>query len=247
MKNIMMICGVLLFAITATAQEMPIQFYSQQDIVKPSMNAEYMSFLKNVKTTYQQKEIDFSYNIFRQDDFTYYFFTPLQNMNIGALYKTFGDIQAKVGKEAFANLFAEKANCIESSQEFVTTLLPQYAYLTPEEGDNFRKFMFWFPLPGKQAEVDQIAKEWIALHKSKNAPRGYQTFQTILGPDQGYVIVNWGKDEMDLLTKAKKTDELLGEEAGKLWARTLAITKRVYYKDAWYLSELSYSYKPVLK
>jgi hypothetical protein len=244
MKAILTICCVLLFADMVSAQEMPPHFYSLQEIVKPSMNAEYMSFLKNVKITYQQKEVNFNYSIFRQDDFTYYIFMPLHDMNIGTFYKTFGDVEAKVGKEAFANLFAAKANCIESSQEFVTKLLPQYTYLTPGKEDNFRQFTFWFPLPGKQAEVEQISKEWVALHKSKNAPRGYHTFQTILGQEQGYVVVSWGKDQMDLLGKIKATNGLFGEEGAKLWARTLAITRKIYHKDAWYLPEVSYFYQP---
>jgi len=101
------------------------------------------------------------------------------------------------------------------------------------------------PLPGKQAEVDRIAKEWIDLHRSKKATNGYQTFRTIFGGEPGYVVVNWGKDELDFVTKSKQTNELFGEEAAKLWQRTMAITHKVYFKNAWYLPDLSYYPAPV--
>lgn len=48
-----MLFGVLLFAGLAVAQDAP-QFYSHEDIVKPSRNAEYYNFLKQVKDTYQK-------------------------------------------------------------------------------------------------------------------------------------------------------------------------------------------------
>jgi hypothetical protein len=244
MKPIMMICGVLLFAGLATAQA-PEQFYAHADIVKPSMAAAYFSFLKNAKETYQKQGVSMSYSVFLQDDNTCYFFSPMEGLNIGKIYEGFGAAESKIGKDAFGKLLAEKEKCIESHSEFITRLLPQYTYLNPGEGENFRNFMFWFPLPGKQAEVDQIAKEWIDLHRSKKATNGYQTFRTVFGGEPGYVIVNWGKDELDFVTKSKQTNELFGEEAGKLWQRTMAITHRVYFKNAWYLPDLSYYPAPV--
>ena len=49
---------------------------------------------------------------------------------------------------------------------------------------------------------------------------------------------------MDHLAKSKKTNELFGEEAGKLWARTMEITQKIYHKSGWFLTDLSYTYKP---
>lgn len=89
-------------------------------------------------------------------------------------------------------------------------------------------------------------KEWLDLHKAKSSPRGYQTFRTVFGGEPGYVIVNWGKDELDWSTKSKKDNELMGEEAAKLWARTMAITQKRYRKNGWFLPELSYSYQPAV-
>lgn len=66
-----------------------------------------------------------------------------------------------------------------------------------------------------------------------------------MGSETGYVVVNWGKDQMDYLTKSKKSNELIGEEAGELWARTLAVTRKIYHKNGWMRSDLSYAHKPL--
>ena len=244
MKRITLICGILISAGLAVAQEAPMQFYSHEDKVKPSMNAEYYNLLKRVKDTYQRHNVNFTYSTFVMDDNSYVHFAPMKGLDIVGVYKSIADAEARIGKEAWAKLWGEKDNYIESHNEFITASVPQYTYLAPAEGENFRHVMFWFPLPGKDAEADQLMKEWIGLHKSKGSPRGYQTFRTIFGGEPGYLVVNWGKDELDWITKSKKNNELMGEEASKLWARTMAITQKVYRKNGWFLPEVSYAYQP---
>ena len=246
MKPIIVICGFLSFAGSVIAQERGQQFYAHEDIVKPSMNAAYVNFVGKVKEAYQKHNVAMNWSTLRMDDNTYVFFSPIKDFDIGSVRKSFADAQGKMGTEPFASLWSEKGNYIESHSEFITAALPQYNYLAPAEGENFRHMMFWFPLPGKQAEVDQLMKEWIELHRSKNAPRGYETFRTVFGGEPGYVIVNWGKDQLDNVAKAKATNELFGEAGAKLWARTLAVTSKMYNKDGWFLPALSYNNQPVM-
>ena len=246
MKKIIMSCAMLFIAGIVIAQQ-PLQFYGVEDHVKPSMDGAYRNWLKKVKETYEKQQVNLTYDVFVQDDNTYYFFTPMERFNLPGLFKSFGEVRDKVGSGAFESLFMEKGKYVESNLNFITEMLPQYTYLAPAEGENFRHMMFWFPLPGMEKEVDQIAKEWIDLHNSKNAPRGYQTFKSVLGGDPGYVIVTWGKGPIDQLTKANKTSELFGEAGAQLWSRTMAITRKIFYKNAWHLPALSYSHKaPVI-
>jgi hypothetical protein len=242
MKTFIMFCGLLCIASIATAQQ-PVQFFGHEDHVKPSMTTAYFNFLKKTKEIYEKNQVNLTYSTFMQDDNTFYFFTPMQPMDIAGVYKGYSEASAKVGTDAIAKLWAEKGKYIDSHNEFVTALLPQFTYLAPAEGENFRHTMFWFPMDGMESEVDQIAKEWIELHQSKKSPDGYQSFKTVLGGEPGYVIVRWGKDEMDFYSKNKKGNELLGEEGAKLWSRTLAITKKVYRRNSWHLPDLSYSNK----
>ncbi len=237
--TIILFCGLLFFAGTLKAQETASQFFVQEDIVKPSMNSTYLNFLKNVKEVYQKHNINLHWNTGALDDNSYIFLIPMQGLDIKGIYKTADGAQTIIGKEAFAKLWADKAQCIESESQFAIEQIPQFSYLTPAEGENFRNIMYWYPLSGKEAEADQIVKEWIDLHKSKKAPRGYLTYKVVFGREPHWAFVSWGTDEIDNLTKSKKTGELFGEEGSKLWARTMAITKKISRKRGWALPDLS--------
>lgn len=239
MKSLILFCGVLIISLPATAQQ-PVQFFSIREQVKPSMNSQYVNWLKTLRETYQKNQVSLQYNTFIQDDNTYYFFIPMQPFDLTGIYKNASDISEKVGRDAIEKLFSEKGKYIESRQEFITALIPEYTYLAPAQGDNFRQMMFWFPLDGMEAEVEKIAKEWVQLHQLKKAPNGYQTFKTVFGDEPGYVIVTWGKDPVDRHTKAQKNNELFADSGVQLWARTMAITKKIYFKTAWFRPDLSY-------
>ena len=243
--TIILLFGFLFFTGTAKAQKSPSHFFVQEDIVKPSMNSTYLNFLKNLKEVYQKHNINLHWNSGVLDDNSYIFLIPMQGLDIKGLYKTADDAQTIIGKEAFAKLWADKGKCIESESQFVIEQIPQFSYLKPAEGENFRHIMYWYPLSGKEAEADQIAQEWIELYKVKKAPNGYLTYKVVFGREPHWAIVTWGTDEMDYLTKSKKTWELFGEEGSKLWARTMAITKKIYRKRGWALPDLSYTYDPV--
>lgn len=244
MKSVVNLLGLLFCSAVVCAQE-PVQFFAHEDHVKPSMNAPYLEMLKRLKESYEKHQVDLSYSTFRQDDNTYYFFMPMERADIGAVYRSFENVESKIGKENFKTLVGKKGEYIDSHQEFVTELLPQFSYLQPGENDNFRHMMFWYPIEGMEDEVEQICQEWIALHKSKNSGQGYQTFRNVFGGEMGYVIVSWGRDHLDNLMKARKANELLGEDGMKLWARTMAITRKIDHKNGWFLPHLSYTHKPI--
>jgi hypothetical protein len=239
MKAFTLIGAMVLIAALTLAQQ-PGKFYSHEEQVKPSMNAAYYAWLKKVKDVYTSKQVNLTYFVFAQDDNTYFFFSPMEGYDIGMVYKNVADVATKVGNDAFQKLFAERTKYIESQKEYISLALPQYTYLTPEDDDAFRHLMYWIPVDGMDAEVDKIATEWVQLHRSTNAPNGYQTYKTIMGGESAYVIVSWGKDEMDYLTKSAQGNKLMGEEGEKLWARTMAITKRIDHKNAWFMADVSY-------
>ena len=236
---------VFFFAPFIAVSQESIQFFGHQEDVKPSMNAEYVGWLKKVRMEYEKTQVNLNYSVLATDDNTYYFFSPMETFNLNSVFMSFQDAEAKIGKDAIQKLYVEKGAYINSSREFITQLLPQYTYLSPGEGENFRQMMFWFPIPGMEDEAHQIAREWVDLHKSKKAPAGYQTFQTVFGDEPAWVIVTWGKDEIDALTKSRDTNQLLAEAAANLWARTMKITQKIYHKKGWFLPDLGYAYKPV--
>ena len=229
---------LILFGAMACAQTAPQMFAVFHDNVKPSMNTQYRDALKKLKATCEQQKSPFYWTTIAFDDNSYSHLVPIKAF--GDLDKNLmADLETKLGKEGIAGIFADFDKCLAESTSYIITSVPSMSYLTPAAGENFRDILFWYPIPGKDAEAEAIIKEWLDLYQSKKAPSGILTLKLIFGGEPGYAFVGWGKNPVDLVTKENKSNELFSEAAGKLWERTLLITRRYENKRAWVLSDLS--------
>lgn len=230
-----------LLTVCALAQDgAPRLFVVHEDIVKPSMNASYHEVMKRFKAASVQHKLNFNWTTVAHEDNTYVHLLPLKSLNeLGDRGKPFMELETKMGKEAYSNIFSEKDKAIESHNEFVVEIMPSLSYLTPVPGENYRKVLFWIPLPGKEPEAEKILSEYIKLIQTKKVPSGYTTYKIVFGRDPGYAMVSWGKDEADYAAKNQKSLELMSEEGSKLWARTMEITRKLSSKRGWVLPQYS--------
>ena len=218
----------------------PIKYAIYEDVVKPSMDATYKEALKKLKSACEQHKAGLSWSSAAFDDGSYSHLVPIKGL--ADLDKNMmADLESKMGKESLGAIFAELDKCVESQSSFAVSMLPNMSYMTPPAGENYRDLLFWQVLPGKEAEGEKIIMEWKKLHEDKKAPNGFVTYKVLFGREPGYAFVSWGKNEVDLATKAQKTNELFGEEGGKLWAKTMAMTKKYYSKRAWVLPDFSHA------
>jgi len=230
----------LISSILVCAQTNPMASAVHDDIVKPSMDVKYREAMKKLKAACEQHKVGPNWTTIGFDDNTYRHITPITGFS--DLEKNpFAELEAKMGKDAFAKLWAEFDACLESHSDLVMTQLPELSYLAPGEGDNYRSVTFWHTLPGKGNEAEGILGEWKKLHESKKAPAGFLGLKVIFGELEEYIIVSWGKNPVDEATKYQKTLELIGDEGNKLWLKTQAITKDIYNKRAEFLPQFSYS------
>lgn len=232
---------VILFAAQLAFAQPPSTMYSvHEDIVKPSMDTKYREAIKKLKAACEQYKLNFTWGTVVFDDGSYRHLAPIKSF--ADLDKNpFADLESKMGKEALGKIWAEFDACLESQSDFVMIQLPQLSYLTPGPDENFRDITYWYPLPDKTAEAESILAEWKKLNETKKTGDGYLVYKVIFGREPVYSIATWGKDRADSANKGKKSEELAGEEAGKLWLRTQAITKRYYSKRANVSPEFSYS------
>lgn len=234
-----LIFGVFI-TVCAFAQTGPTQFAVYEDKVNPSMDALYKATLKKLKSACEQHKVSFSYTSVAYDDNSYIHLVPIKGF--ADLDKNMlADLETKMGKDALSSIFADFDKCTESSTSFVVSMLPNMSLQSPPVGENFRDVLFWEYQPGKGEEAEKIIMEWKALYESKKAVLGFITYKVLLGREPGYAFVSWGKNELDHATKSQKNNELFGEEAGKLWTKTLAITKKYYSKRAWVLADHSHA------
>jgi len=240
-KLITVLLLTVLLSVHSIAQDAsPSMIVIHEDIVKPSMDATYRQTMGKLNDACNQNKTSFSWNSIAYDDNSYVHISPLKTF--AELDKEpFAELETKIGKEAMTKLWADFDRCIESHRTFVVLPLPQFSYTIPSVGDNYREITFWYVEPGKDAEAEKIMAEWKTLYESKKAPNGFTVSKAIFGREPVYAFVSWGKNAVDLATKEQKTQELLGEEGGKMWAKTLAITQRYHSKRGWTLPEFSYN------
>jgi hypothetical protein len=240
MKRFIVLAFIMLMSGVVFSQTTPPMLGVHFDIVKPSMDTKFREGVKKLKAACEQNKSGFGWTTFRFDDNSYAHTFPLKNY-AELDNNPFADLEAKIGGEAVGKLFGEMDLCLVNHYDMVITPLPQFSYLTPGADDHTREFFFWYVFPGKEAEAEAILADWKKLYEAKKSPEGYLVSKVTMGGEMRYSLMSWGKDASDLDTKTAKSHELLGEEAGKLWARTLAITEKYNVQRAWRLPALSYS------
>lgn len=239
-KQILILLVAMFVAPSAFPQQKAQRFAVFEDQVKPSMNGKYWECMKKVKSNSAQHKLAAGWTSLGFDDNSFIHMVPISNF--ADLDKNmFADLETKMGKEAHQAMWAEFDPCIETSKSYIVTSLPEFSYMSPPAGENYRDVLFWQIMPGQEKASEEIMKEWVKLYESKKAPSGFLTFKVLFGSEPGYAVVTWGKDEADAALDFQKTKELLGEEAGKMWRKTMAITKKYYYKRGNVLPDASYA------
>ena len=124
--------------------------------------------------------------------------------------------------------------------------MPELSYIPenpdPEyDGYMFREWNFAYINPGKNEEFEDLGKQWVALHKSKNIPRGYDMFRGDAGMDLPvYFWVMSGKNTADFYRLFREDFTALEEEAVALWEKTEKLMRKYEYKTGYLMMELSY-------
>ena len=242
-KQIVVVVFILCIVTQAYAQapdSKPQRFAAYEHHVKPSMNEQYWECMKKVKENSMQHKINMSWVSVSMDDNTFIHFVPIKGF--ADLDKDFfEELGKKMGKESYGAMWSAFDPCIESSTSYVVTSYPALSYKTAPADENFRDVMFWEVLPGKEKEAEEVLKGWAKLYDAKKVPVGFETLKITFGERPMDVLAAWGKDEADLATRFKKAQELLGEDLGKMWNKTMSITQRYYSKRGNILPNVCYS------
>ena len=248
---IMVILVSLLPLLTVTAQAQtpaPQLFTIHEDVVIPSRVVEYEKAAKNLADLMEQHNMtSMQYSAASGDDFTYIYistvinYSGLDNMGAG-----FAELQEKMGKKAFEEAMEKFNGNYHSHRDYMIRLHPELSY-NPEYGNNlndgmnFRHWDFYHVYPGKEAEVAEIAKEWIELNKSMDIKQGYRLYMGDMGTDMPLVIVSHSaKSASDFYSNNEKNMMKLGEAGQKLMTKTMGITWKFERREGAMRPDLSY-------
>lgn len=246
MKNLILtLCAFLCFAASAFAQQnAPRHLFIHESVVKPGMTANYNAAITKIRDACAINKINVNWFTVRYEDNTYVHLFPITTL--GALDKNLlGDLQAKIGAEAFAALGTNLDQYVDAKSLSVSTMIQEASYLEPLPGENYQEVLFITPIPGKEREIEQVMHEWRAAYEANKIPEAYHIFRNSIGGEFGYVLVLFAKNPADMREKRNKSADMLGSETvTKLWNKQSALTKKYYWKRGNMLPDLSYSFAP---
>lgn len=144
---------------------------------------------------------------------------------------------AKAGGAKFADLWKRGGDTMEYSKEMAVQNSTELSY-TPAaprmkfEDMRYFHYDFYYVLAGHEAEADAVAKDFVALWKSKNIPDGYRLFKSVTGPEMPVIIVEVGaKDMADYAVHSAANLAAVGDAGKALFGRAWAVTRRFESKN----------------
>lgn len=250
----MMVSLLPLLAVHAQDQTAATQLFTiHEDVVIPSRVVEYEKAAKNLADLMKQHTIaGMQYSAASGDDFTYIYISPVTNYaGLDAINAGFAELQDKIGKEAFDRNMNMFSGNYHSHRDYMVRLHPELSY-KPEYGNqmnvgmDFRHWDFYHVYPGKEAQVAEIAKEWIELNKSMDIQQGYRLYMGDMGTDMPLVIVaHSAKNASDFYSNYEKNMKKMGDAGKKLMEKTMAITWKIERREGSMRPDLSYITQPV--
>jgi len=217
-----------------------------EDVVKPSLVMQYEEATKEFMALFAEHQYPYPMNVYSTEDFHYYIVTPINSFSeLDSMYGEFNKVAEKAGEkwEAVWDKFAGTYH-YDRGQLIIYSSKLSYVPENPRLADGEGNFLYWgFANPelGKESELSEILKEYVALYKGKNITDGWNTFNGSFGTEQpGKLWVMRGKDPADFWNQAKINNELVGAEGDVLWEKLLKTLRKFEYKTGWFRPDLSY-------
>lgn len=204
------------------AQDAPKMFWVHEDVVKPSMVAEYESICKDLTANLKKHNIQGPGMIVTNTaDHRYLWVSPIASMG-DINYDPFMTLSEKMGAEAMGALFDKMDKSYDTEHDYVIRLDEELSYMpdgmtqTPE-GQDYRKFHYFHYTPSNADAVKEKSAAIKKLFESKGSKLHYRTYKSGFGTRGAfYMVAIAAKDAVDYASKIEENNKLLGEE----WLQT---------------------------
>ncbi|MEE9133538.1 MAG: hypothetical protein V3U13_08260 [Gemmatimonadota bacterium] len=238
----------------ATAQEAeeygpPEMFWVYQEYVKPAMLQEYEAATKDLidlLASSQEATSSIEFITISGSEFSYSYVIPVEGFGgIDEAWKSWQAAMEAAGRDKFSEIEARTAKAIDHAESSVLMLRADLSYMveaTALTADKpFRMYHYWYAIPGKESELEGVAKEFAALYKAKGIDHGWRIYQAVMGPDLPmYLVVETAADEADYHATVKKVEEMAGEEGMKLNQKALKFARNIVIQHGWIRPDLSF-------
>lgn len=234
-------------ALAAQEKKEKKMFAVHEDVVMPSMQAEYEAVSKeftDVMNKYKNEIEGLEYLAVSTDDMRYMFVWPIDGM-ADLDMNSMGEVREKMGAEKFDDMMARMDKCYTSHTTYTMSADTKLTYMPEgfsqtQKGQNYREFHFYYTTPGQMYDLAKIGKKINELHASKNSPNTYRVYRSGFGaPESYFMVAIAAKDARHFAEKSEANYKLLGKEFGDLRNKALKYTTRYEVKTAWIREDLS--------
>jgi hypothetical protein len=242
--------GASAFAGDEPGAEKPEMYCVIKDIVKPALTEQYEAAIKKMISEYKAYQIDpekVHWKAVSGPEIGYVYVMPMENWaSMDTMWANWMETVEIIGEERFTEMMAPATEATEEVQWFHVlrradlSYVPENPRLAKEEIE-YIHYGFYYVLPGKEKEIEAIAKEFVDLYQSKGIDTGWSLYQSLTGNDLPVIVVAQGaKSEADYHANRARLHELLGEEAKMIGKKVGATIRKSEYKDGYTRPDLSY-------
>lgn len=230
--------SIVALSVAAGTQAQPVSapqyLFIHEEFPKPAMIKEYESVSREFVVMVAAKKAKlphFSASAFASPDLTYTFVTPVPNPGGGD--GMYSELIALAYADPAVMDLVERTNAIAPElKDMVVQLLPELSYVPDrprlQPGTAcFYHYDMYYLTPGRQAEAEAVAADYVKALKAKGDTTGYNLYKAVTGPDTPlYIGVVPANDAADYESSRAKRAALLGAELASLQARAKALTRR---------------------
>jgi hypothetical protein len=229
-RNLLAACLMLPLGVLYSQMDKPQPYWVHEDVVKPSMVAQYEAAGKELISKLKEYNIqDAKWIATALTDNRYLFVSEIENM--ASLDKhMFATLADKMGADALSALFAKMDKCYDVEHDYLIYLDKDLSYMpegltqTPE-GQDYRKFYYLYVTPANRAAVKEKMKAVKNLFASKGSKEYFRIYHSGFGTrGEFYMAAVAAKDAEDYAKQSKANDALLGEEGKKAFGELFSST-----------------------
>jgi hypothetical protein len=187
----------------------------------------------------------FAFTGFAGTDLTYSFLAPIQGMAGGDRLRAEFEALGRAAGQRMGEVMSRSGEATESMADWIIEEHPasSYAPATPRldpAACNYTTVDFYYLQPGREMEARALSKEFVALWKSKGIKDGWRYYEAVTGPDLPLVLIQVdAKDAADFAAADAANAAALGAEGQALFAKALALTRRIERRSALRRPDLS--------
>ncbi|MFC2164057.1 hypothetical protein ACFLT2_03560 [Acidobacteriota bacterium] len=243
----LVVCLCAFTTLSQGEEQKPQLLMVEEAIVPPANSQDYEAVLKEFLKGFEKYKWPYPFRVYMDYDFHYYFSYPMKDFaEVEKVFSVWEEIVQKWGPDKVAGMMKRMGDAFQHNNFVLMYAVPELSYepANPRLKEEERKFIMWdiwYPISGREAEVEGIFKKIKEIVKSKNINIGFVGYRGVIGAEMpAYMTVGYGKDIADFWGNLSKMWDMIGEEFFTTFNEGLSLLRKRDLRMGLYRPDLSY-------